>query len=97
MNSGYVLIFLMSLLLLSESVFVCGPNICHGVKCQVTECKEGETMLKGGWCKCCPVCNKILKEGEQCPQPSPFIGGPPPTIYCDEGLICTDGKCVAGN
>lgn len=36
----------------------------------------------------------FAEEGEQCPV-SLVIGGPPPTVYCEEGLQCINSTCQA--
>ncbi|XP_019881830.1 fungal protease inhibitor-1-like [Aethina tumida] len=71
-------------------------NFCDKVDCSSEPkcCPKGKTLTKGGFCLCCNVCATILKEGEQCPV-SLVIGGPPPTVYCEEGLQCINSTCQA--
>ncbi|XP_049823934.1 fungal protease inhibitor-1 [Aethina tumida] len=79
-----------------QGKFVCGPDICFSVKCHPAICKENEEETQGGWCNCCDVCTTILRKGEKCYQLL-YLGGPPRTVVCAEGLECIMGVCADPN
>ncbi|KAF7277368.1 hypothetical protein GWI33_008475, partial [Rhynchophorus ferrugineus] len=57
--------------------------ICHG---------ENMVIKKGGFCKCCNTCIRVLGEGEACGQLD-FLRGTPPVSECASGLACVDHTC----
>ncbi|XP_055934649.1 fungal protease inhibitor-1-like [Argiope bruennichi] len=87
-----ILFLLLISIVSAEALITCYPGICNGVKCQDVECTECETYVEnGGFCGCCPECITYLDEGDQCPV-TRFVGGPPPTVKCKDGLICQENE-----
>ena len=66
----------------------CPPGICSRVRCDgsaVANC-DGRLDMHGGYCNCCPVCIKQLKENEICVDLMLF--GIPQRKECRQGLQC---------
>ncbi|CAH0556082.1 unnamed protein product [Brassicogethes aeneus] len=70
-------------------------DACATASCvdEPTRCPKGQTIIYGGWCRCCRVCATILREGAKCPFDA-YIGIGPPSRFCDEGLRCIQGVCT---
>ncbi|KAL5009547.1 hypothetical protein ScPMuIL_011852 [Solemya velum] len=67
----------------------CPPGSCDGIICpDLVSCGARERWEPngGGICGCCPICIRILDEGDSC-EPLPLLGG---TLdhQCDDHLKC---------
>ncbi|XP_053202161.1 fungal protease inhibitor-1-like [Panonychus citri] len=80
--------------IISTDAIACTKDICNSVKCRGLEpkdCEPGSVYKRhGGFCGCCPVCIKLLKEGQLCGGrvQSLVRGGSPPTSECEPPLVC---------
>ncbi|KAF8782898.1 hypothetical protein HNY73_013131 [Argiope bruennichi] len=84
-------IILLTLFVAVAQCFVCPKNFCDKVECEdLSSCRAEngyKVREKGGWCRCCDICVKVLGEYERC-RPPIELG----VIYrseCAEGLYCS--------
>uniref|UniRef100_A0A0L8GHE0 IGFBP N-terminal domain-containing protein n=1 Tax=Octopus bimaculoides TaxID=37653 RepID=A0A0L8GHE0_OCTBM len=80
-------IFFIALSVVAASAYVCPPNVCSIVTCGTVEnCADGE--IGKGYCGCCDICIKYLKEGDLC-----ILEGlleMPAITKCGHNLVCNE-------
>ncbi|KAG8187906.1 hypothetical protein JTE90_001668 [Oedothorax gibbosus] len=70
-----------------SSRIVCTPDFCDKIQCTPDlSCGPNQELdPHGSFCGCCPACITIIEKGQTC-HPSIFVGGPPPTEKCRDGI-----------
>ncbi|CAL1275931.1 unnamed protein product [Larinioides sclopetarius] len=82
----------------AQCLLVCPKHYCDKVECEdLSSCRAENgyrVKEKGGWCRCCDLCVKVIGENEPCSPPIEM--GVIFTSECAEGLHCPPeiGRCV---